>query len=115
MLIKSYQEFNTLYSPNSRFRGHEDRHYYLDYIAALVSVRYSSIGFDHLMDGLKTTISIFGSHMLLVTSIDERIFAVIVPKQDNLTEVNNTFQEIVKKLSGVGLSQIELKKSDIQW
>ncbi len=115
MLIKSYKEFNALYSPDSRFRGHEDRHYYLDHIAALISVRYTSIGFDQIMDGLKTTINIFGNHLMLVTSIDEIIFAVILPKQVDLTEVNNTFQEIVKQITRMGLSEIEWKKTDIQW
>jgi len=115
MLIKSYEEFNALYSPNSPFTGHEDRHYYLDYIAGLVSVRYTSIGFDKLMDGLKTTINIFGNHLMLVTSIDERVFAVILSKQENLTEVRNTFKEVVEKISGMGVSQIKLNKSDIKW
>ena len=115
MLIKSYEEFNALYSPDSRFRGHEDRHYYLDYIAALISVRYTSIGFDQIMDGLKTTINIFGNHLMLVTSINEIIFAVILPKEVNLTEVNNTFQEIVEQITKMGFSEIEWKKTDIQW
>jgi len=116
MLIKSYEEFNTSFSPNSPFgEGNKDRHYYLDYIAGLVSVRYQSIGFANLIDGLKATVNIFGNYVMLVTSIEEKIFALILPKSENLTETYQKFKEVVGKITESGLSQIELKKSNIIW
>lgn len=68
----------------------------LKYIAKLVSLRFGIVGFDKILRGLEITLNVFSDCIMAVTSLNENIIIVFVPRNANQTEISDTILQIKK-------------------
>ncbi len=99
ILITSKSKIDAVFKPNSSFATKKFEEYDLEYIGSLVSIRYGTVRFDKILDGLDGTINIFGKYFMLVTRNVNEIFVVILEREGNLTEeVYSTFKDVAGKV-----------------
>ncbi|MBI1829538.1 MAG: hypothetical protein HY222_05020 [Thaumarchaeota archaeon] len=68
----------------------------LKHISSLISLRFRIVDFDKILHGLEMTVDIFRDYFVLVTSLNDDILFVIVPKIVNLKEIINTILVVNK-------------------
>jgi len=86
------------YAPGSPFEKNDGE---LEQIASFASIRYNIVGFAELLDGLKATINVFGNTLMQVTSVDHEIFAVLISRNENITESYQTFRKVVNAVKNL--------------
>ena len=96
--IKSIEEFEYFCVPGTPFENSTDKMYSIGYIATLISLRFETGRFTELLDGLESTMNIFGKFLIIVTKINDKIFALIVPRKEKLDESYYNFRNIVGKI-----------------
>ena len=99
MIIRSHKDFDVIGSQGSPFADPSSKNFDLYNIASLVAFRFGSLGFNELLDGLETTINLFGSYFMFTTTIDGKLITVIFPKNENITEAYGLFNKIASILS----------------
>jgi len=98
MMMWSHKELDVLSAKDSPFDNPHTKNFYLENIASLVALRYASLEFNKLLDGLETTINIFGSYFLCTTDIDNKIFSIIFPRNEQITEATELFQKTANQI-----------------
>ncbi len=92
---------NTLLLRQVRLLKKKDGEFELTRIASFASIRYNIMDFDKLHDGLEATINVFGSTLMQITSINLEIFAVLISRNENITESYQTFRKVVNAVKNL--------------
>ncbi len=100
ILIDTKDDQHIASAPGSPFEK-KDGESELSRIASFTSVRYNIMDFDKLHDGLEATINVFGSTLMQITSINLEIFAVLISRNENITESYQTFRKVVNAVKNL--------------
>jgi len=98
ILIDTKGDQHIAYAPDSPFEKNDGE---LEQIASFASVRYNIAGFEKLHNGLEATINVFGNTLMQVTSVDHEIFAVLISRNENITESYQTFRKVVNAVKNL--------------
>ena len=79
----------------------KDGEFELRRLASFASIRYNIMDFDKLHTGLESTINVFGNTLMQVTSVDHEIFAVLISRNENITESYQTFRKVVNAVKNL--------------
>lgn len=109
ILINSTSKFDAIFAADSPFEDAQTGSFDLNYVASLISIRYKLADFEKVLDGLSTTINIFGKFMMFVSHVGEELFVLILPRNENITDVYETFSEVAKHVSELRYSQNTMK------
>jgi len=100
ILIDTKGDQHIASAPGSPFEK-KDGEFELTRIASFASIRYNIADFDKLLNGLEVTINVFGNTLMQVTSADHEIFAVLISRNENITESYQTFRKVVNAVKNL--------------